>query len=232
MSHQHFIQNYFWAWAETALAPLQPVGEKKMRHFEPFRIRWGTTQQANISWTRIRVTSSPSALAYLPRKTLATTKREATHEYDPELFVDDSGDERPHVGPSQAAGKTTPGFGLPNIRPPFGARSRTWCPGAAALLLSRINATVAKINAAYDDWQRTLPHHSTATDHQPQHLPPRGRRASCPTRSRGRRTSHSKSGGNSAESSTKAASPEQTGRRDRGESPLRGGSVVIEFAKW
>ena len=28
--------------------------------------------------------------------------------------------------------------------------------GAAALLLSRINATVAKINAAYDDWQRTL----------------------------------------------------------------------------
>ena len=28
--------------------------------------------------------------------------------------------------------------------------------GAAALLLTRINATVAKINAAYDDWQRTL----------------------------------------------------------------------------
>ncbi len=28
--------------------------------------------------------------------------------------------------------------------------------GAAALLLSRINATVAKINAVYDDWQRTL----------------------------------------------------------------------------
>lgn len=28
--------------------------------------------------------------------------------------------------------------------------------GAAALLLSRINATVAKLNAAYDDWQRTL----------------------------------------------------------------------------
>lgn len=28
--------------------------------------------------------------------------------------------------------------------------------GAAALLLTRINATVAKINAVYDDWQRTL----------------------------------------------------------------------------
>ncbi len=28
--------------------------------------------------------------------------------------------------------------------------------GAAALLLTRINTTVAKINAAYDDWQRTL----------------------------------------------------------------------------
>lgn len=28
--------------------------------------------------------------------------------------------------------------------------------GVTALLLSRINATVAKINAAYDDWQRTL----------------------------------------------------------------------------
>ncbi|NMQ21231.1 hypothetical protein E4P82_19725 [Candidatus Competibacter phosphatis] len=28
--------------------------------------------------------------------------------------------------------------------------------GAAALLLTRINATVAKLNAAYDDWQRTL----------------------------------------------------------------------------
>lgn len=28
--------------------------------------------------------------------------------------------------------------------------------GAAALLLTRINATVAKINTAYDDWQRTL----------------------------------------------------------------------------
>lgn len=28
--------------------------------------------------------------------------------------------------------------------------------GAAALLLTRINTTVAKINAVYDDWQRTL----------------------------------------------------------------------------
>lgn len=28
--------------------------------------------------------------------------------------------------------------------------------GVTALLLSRINATVAKINAVYDDWQRTL----------------------------------------------------------------------------
>lgn len=28
--------------------------------------------------------------------------------------------------------------------------------GAAALLLTRINATVDKINAVYDDWQRTL----------------------------------------------------------------------------
>jgi len=46
-----FHPELFLGVGETALAPLYQSAKKKMRHFEPFRIRWGTTQQANISWT-------------------------------------------------------------------------------------------------------------------------------------------------------------------------------------
>jgi len=34
----------------AALAPLYQPAKKKMRRFEPFLIRRGITQQANISW--------------------------------------------------------------------------------------------------------------------------------------------------------------------------------------
>jgi hypothetical protein len=38
--------------------------------------------------------------------------------------------------------------------------------GAAAVLLAQMNATAGKLNAVYDDWQRTLSDHPASADYR------------------------------------------------------------------
>ena len=106
--------------------------------------------------------------------------------------------------------------------------------GAAAILLTQINATTGQLNAVYDDWQRTLslmtPPPPTI---DPNTFPPPRTRVNCPPESRGRRTSQPRSNAQLGRIIDQGGIP--VSKRVAvtvARAPYGGSGVVVEFAKW